>query len=844
MPSTYTGSGIELIADGEQSGTWGQTTNDNLQLITRLTSEAGVISLSGTTHTLTIADGSLSDGQYGVLVFGGAPSGTNTVTVSPNDAKRIYLVKNTTSESVIMTQGSGGDVTIPAGAFKIVYTDGQGAGAEVVDVATNISAVTGTFSGNLTVDTDTLFVDAANNRVGVGTASPSQNLHVEASEPSDDLVYFNNTNGTASDVLRLNTAGVGSGTIIFDAQSGGTTRFMVQGDGNVGIGTTSPRGILDINDSDPQTVYIADLTDGVTLGHSAADSFVTLGSVSTGAVGLLNYNRTVGAFTYSEGAVGSEVEYLRIDSSGNVGIGTSSPSSILHTSGTDHITIQDTNNTSTNIQQHVSLQRGDGSGIDGRINTVGDGSNGVSAIAFAINGERLRIDSSGNVGIGTNNPTRPLHVIGNGRFEASGTTFVSVAMSNTNGTTDEKNVDWLNNSTNFSLRLLNDASSAGRTAYNVIRDGYTPTTHQWYTAASGTPSERMRIDSSGNVGIGTSSPGFSLDVQADGGAGPVTSRILNTGTDVADDAILRLSIGGTTAESQIYFGDNTSVSIGRISYDHSNDRMEFWTNNNQRVTILSGGNVGIGTTSPAHDLHVAAAGRFDGVLYAYNEIRANDSGNVPASNSNSASTAGVRLQPDGNSHVFSAVSDQVLLINRITNDGALITFYGQGTAEGSISVSGTTITYGGGHLARWSRLPSEKRADIPKGTVLTNLDAMVVWQKEDGTIEANEQLNQTEISSVEGDPNVAGVFDHWDNDDDEGYNSDFYVAMTGDFIIRIGAGVTVQRGDLLMSAGDGTAKPQSDDIIRSKTIAKVTSTHVTCTYEDGSYCVPCVLMAC
>ena len=52
----------------------------------------------------------------------------------------------------------------------------------------------------------------------------------------------------------------------------------------------------------------------------------------------------------------------------------------------------------------------------------------------------------------------------------------------------------------------------------------------------------------------------------------------------------------------------------------------------------------------------------------------------------------------------------------------------------------------------------------------------------------------------------------------------------------------IERGDLLMSAGDGTAKPQDDDIIRSKTVAKVTSTNVSCTYDDGSYCVPCVLM--
>ena len=68
--------------------------------------------------------------------------------------------------------------------------------------------------------------------------------------------------------------------------------------------------------------------------------------------------------------------------------------------------------------------------------------------------------------------------------------------------------------------------------------------------------------------------------------------------------------------------------------------------------------------------------------------------------------------------------------------------------------------------------------------------------------------------------------------------------MTGDFVIRIAQGTTVSRGDLLMSAGDGTAKPQDDDIIRSKTIAKVTSTVVSETYSDNSYCVPCVLMPC
>jgi hypothetical protein len=178
------------------------------------------------------------------------------------------------------------------------------------------------------------------------------------------------------------------------------------------------------------------------------------------------------------------------------------------------------------------------------------------------------------------------------------------------------------------------------------------------------------------------------------------------------------------------------------------------------------------------------------------------------------------------------------IFNRQAGDGNLIVFSQAGTTEGNINVSGTTVALAGAHLSRWSQLPGGAPCEeILRGTVLSNIDEMCAWGEEE-----NEQLNRMKVSDIEGDPNVAGVFQSWDDDDT--YTDDFYCAMTGDFIIRIAEGVTVQRGDLLMSAGDGTAKPQDDDIIRSKTVAKVTSTHVTCTYEDGSYCVPCVLMAC
>jgi hypothetical protein len=135
MPSTYTtNGGIELPANGEQSGTWGETVNDNMAIIDRLTNGVGEISLSGTTHTLTTTDGTLSDGQYNVLVLGGSPSGTNTITISPNDGEHVYIVKNASGQTATFTQGSGANVSVINNTTKIIYADGAGAGAAVVDI--------------------------------------------------------------------------------------------------------------------------------------------------------------------------------------------------------------------------------------------------------------------------------------------------------------------------------------------------------------------------------------------------------------------------------------------------------------------------------------------------------------------------------------------------------------------------------------------------------------------------------------------------------------------------------------------------------------------------------------
>ena len=135
MSSSYTSnSGIELIPTGAQVGTWGSTTNTNFQIIDRAVNGVGTIALTGTTYTLDTSDGVLSEGQYNVLVFTGTPGGTCTVTINPSDQQKTFFINNSSDQDVVLTQGSGGNVTIAAGKTGIVYADGQGSIASVTNV--------------------------------------------------------------------------------------------------------------------------------------------------------------------------------------------------------------------------------------------------------------------------------------------------------------------------------------------------------------------------------------------------------------------------------------------------------------------------------------------------------------------------------------------------------------------------------------------------------------------------------------------------------------------------------------------------------------------------------------
>ena len=156
MASTYTSNiGVEKIGAGEQAGTWGNTTNNNLDIIDRAINGVGSITLSGTSHTLTTSDGTLSDGGFKVLVLGGSPSGTNTITISPNDQDKMYFVHNNSGQTATFTQGSGGNVSVAAGSKKIIFADGAGSGAAVTDVTDALDVATLRLAGTAVSSTAT-----------------------------------------------------------------------------------------------------------------------------------------------------------------------------------------------------------------------------------------------------------------------------------------------------------------------------------------------------------------------------------------------------------------------------------------------------------------------------------------------------------------------------------------------------------------------------------------------------------------------------------------------------------------------------------------------------------------
>jgi hypothetical protein len=338
MPSSYTtNTGIEKPGDGEQSGSWGQTVNDNMDIIDRLTMGVGTISLTGygtaTPYTLTTSDGTTSEGQYTALVFTGSPSGGTTINVSPNDAQHVYTIKNNSGVTLTISQGSGSTVTIANGKSAIVYCTGTGSAADVVDISATFN-LTGTLqaSNNLS-DLSSASTARTNLGVAIGTNVLAYDANLQAFVNAFSLPTVDGTNAQVlttdgSGTLSFTTVSSGSGgTVTSVAVSGGTTGLTVSGSPITGSGTITLSGTLDVdNGGTGQTSYTnGQLLIGNTTGNTLTKSTLTAGSgisITNGAgsitIATTGGSGTVTSVGLSGGTTGLTVSGSPITTSGTI----------------------------------------------------------------------------------------------------------------------------------------------------------------------------------------------------------------------------------------------------------------------------------------------------------------------------------------------------------------------------------------------------------------------------------------------------------------------------------------------------------------------------------------------
>jgi len=193
---------LKEIATGDESGTWGTSTNTNLELIAEAFSfGTEAITTNADTHTTTIADGSTDPGRSIYLKYTGTLDSACTITIGPNTVSKLWFIENGTSgsQNIIISQGSGANVTIPAGDVKAVYSDGAGSGAAMVDAFTDLN-----LAGTTTIDV----LSASGNATIGGTLGVTGIVTL-----TDDLIIGDGkTIGSASDVDAMTIAANGQVT--------------------------------------------------------------------------------------------------------------------------------------------------------------------------------------------------------------------------------------------------------------------------------------------------------------------------------------------------------------------------------------------------------------------------------------------------------------------------------------------------------------------------------------------------------------------------------------------------------------------------------------------------------
>jgi cytoskeletal protein CcmA (bactofilin family) len=420
MASTYVNDlRLEEIGTGEQSGTWGATTNTNLELIAEAFSYGSEAIANASTHTITVADGASDEARsfYMKCTGGGQAS---TVTLAPNTLSKVWMIENATSYTLTFTQGSGANVVILAGEVKMIATDGGGSTAVIYDLFTDVNLAGTTKVAALTTSGN---VSVGGNLDVTGTFDLSDSNFTNAGNIQLDSISGDADTDTSitfsgSDVITI--ANGGTGQVTFNNGS-----IVPVTDNDIDLGTSS----LEFKDAyfDGTVTTDAIVADTADINGGTVDGAV-IGGASAAAASVTTLAAS-GAITGSSTVQGTTITATSAfvpGTSDGAALGTTSlefsdlflaDSSVINLGADQDVSLTHVHDTGILLNSTRQLQFGDSGtyihqSADGVLDLVSDTEIEINATTIDINGAvdvsgeiaAASLDISGNVDIdGTTN---------------------------------------------------------------------------------------------------------------------------------------------------------------------------------------------------------------------------------------------------------------------------------------------------------------------------------------------------------------------------------------------------------------------------------------------------------